>query len=66
MLIGASWPHAPSAWIDADADAEMTLVIATISEGRFGPLGAQCAAVGAAAAFAGRGGTSSAGNPRGQ
>jgi len=34
MLITAPWPELPDAYADADAAAEMGLVVATISEGR--------------------------------
>ncbi len=34
MLIVASWPRLPDAWIDADADAEIELVTGAVGEGR--------------------------------
>jgi valyl-tRNA synthetase len=34
MLITAQWPDLPDAWIDADAQAEIGLVISAVSEGR--------------------------------
>jgi valyl-tRNA synthetase len=34
MLIAARWPDLPAAWIDEDAERDMTLVIETIATGR--------------------------------
>jgi valyl-tRNA synthetase len=34
LLIAEHWPDLPDAWLDADADAEMGLVIASVAEGR--------------------------------
>jgi valyl-tRNA synthetase len=34
LLIGESWPDLPDAWLDTDADAEIGLVIASVTEGR--------------------------------
>ncbi|HEX4740983.1 MAG TPA: valine--tRNA ligase [Caulobacteraceae bacterium] len=34
LLISEAWPDLPDAWLDADADAEIGLVIAAVTEGR--------------------------------
>ncbi|MBV8684918.1 MAG: valine--tRNA ligase, partial [Caulobacteraceae bacterium] len=34
LLISESWPDLPDAWLDPDADAEIGLVVAAVTEGR--------------------------------
>ena len=63
MLITAPWPELPDSYADAEAAAEMALVIAADQRGPLGALGAERAAGGPAAAAGDRGRAARAPHP---